>query len=470
MMWAHGGARPALGVCRRGSSVWAAIAAKKEPAQLQPQQQQQQPWRPPPKDTYSKGGAEAAGLPEPQAGIPLWIANALDKGRRPDRMGARKADLPWPGVETSKSIQVAEVESDTGVTFWSPKRAERPEDALVLTDFTWEDDINPVLSHGDDRQPVFYDGSYVFTDGGKVVQRTTRDKYSLEGDSEVRSALTNEISFRTRELIEPNTVAYLEMHLQFACLHFGYGIWDAEAFNPRHWIGYEKGSVGTWEDGRLGTREGYEYARVLKPFDDAGVLLYSPPGEKTAKVLFMNNGKPSGKVITIPKAKYGWYFGVSMINYHTGGARAAITQHPVHTGDAMRWLAKLEYGDDEDFDDIFDMENFKREEVVQPYCRNRWNPYHVCSGKCKEASERLYVNDDEFGKPQPSSDLPMKPSWLRRPEDPRNFGPHRKGSWRHVRGEFGERYYKTTSVDRFKNGKSMRTKKSYWNLGNMSYS
>ena len=499
--------RTACSACRRHASAWASMK-KKGPETSSPSSSSSSSssapstaWRPPPKaaqpvhpEMHEESSLEA------MPGNELTFSPTPPDMPTPfDRMSVRKGDLPWPYIETSKSVQIIETQAQQGVIIWTPPKDQddiREEESLIQTDFCWENDVNPVESMMRDaegnmleRTPtVDYESAYRFEEGNKLVERyaffdiigdptnrhpspffyhltylvapfqprfllpkiltnnrTIRRKDNVAYGA-LRPSTTENVTFRTRERIPRDGVAYFESNVSASCLHFGFGITETTAFHPRRWVGYERGSWGHYEDGRIGTLNDERRGRVVKVRDDVGVLVYSPPEEDIARILFFKNEEPSGEVIEIPKSDAGWYFSFTLIGYHYGGAHARITSNPAMVDTALMWLGREMHPEDEDFQARAEGEVFDSA-VTQPFCKNRHNPYHLCSHFCREPapSTTPTVVEGHTGKLSENDELPFRPGYLKG-EGQNSSAKDNRGKWK-FSFISGHRNFQTNGMD-----------------------
>eukprot|EP01061_Rhynchopus_euleeides_P035286 TRINITY_DN59450_c0_g1_i1.p1 TRINITY_DN59450_c0_g1~~TRINITY_DN59450_c0_g1_i1.p1 ORF type:complete len:498 (+),score=125.51 TRINITY_DN59450_c0_g1_i1:166-1494(+) len=376
-----------------------------------------------------------------------------------DRMAVRKAELPWPYVKTSKSVQIVDTDGTLGVNYWSPpqEKAEiEAEEALIQTRFQWEPDVNPVramqLESGEEQVPhINYTDSYYFQEGNHLILREVKRKDGHQMTSN-RKPTTDLVSFRTKQRIPRDGVAYMEMHILASCLHFGVGITEVDQFHPRRWVGYEKGSYGHWEDGRIGTTGAHGMVhdgRKLKPHDDFGVLIYSPPEEDVARLLFFKNEEPSGKIVEVPKNDDGWYFHLTMIGYHHGGAGMRISREPHMVNHVLEWLGRLMHPEDEDFRQRETQDVFESV-VLQPFCKNRFNPFHLCNSHCRTPGPYADpgVAEGHMGQLSPNDQIVYKPTHLvQGPSTNTHSAKDRRGKWGWNQTDGGHRNWRVGRHD-----------------------
>eukprot|EP01062_Namystynia_karyoxenos_P056342 TRINITY_DN47294_c0_g1_i1.p1 TRINITY_DN47294_c0_g1~~TRINITY_DN47294_c0_g1_i1.p1 ORF type:complete len:538 (+),score=123.55 TRINITY_DN47294_c0_g1_i1:68-1615(+) len=404
---------------------------------------------PPPQPLPSLSGRAVADVPAPAR--PRQEPDPdFDKPPYPPRLVHREADLPWPYVETPNSVQIVDAGSrQQWPTYWKPRKAamsgaEEEDNHGIRVNFHWEEDPNPVSCLPAESpygsSTVNYHNAFVFRDGHKLVERAC-DEFGFKGSGSYRSVTAKEVTVRTRErILGPGCTAYLEMHLTHSCLHFGFGLVEAQRFNPYAWLGHHVGSWSWFEDGRIGGLNNYELGRVFKTWDNVGVIFYQPPPGREArssgsadpqrpdaKLLFLRNGEPAGDVITIPHNEAGWYFATTMISHHGSFARASISPRPKGAQKALEHLGKIVFPDDADFADSDS--NWQRE-VYQPYCPNRWNPYHVCGSKCRTPQAHMVADNDPNGRPtlaMPSVRSPWK--YFRKGNMFQDVSPEAHGVW-----------------------------------------
>ena len=263
------------------------------------------------------------------------------------------------------------------------------------------------------------------------------------------------------------------MRMLSSALHFGLGVVETDSFHPEKWVGYHEGSVAHYDDGRLGTAGAYAHARKMKINDDIGVLVYSPPEEEDCIILFFKNEEPSGQPIRVKKNEKGWHFAITMIGYHYGGAACRISQTPAMAGLALKQLGKLLHPEDDDFHEEEKGEVYETA-VIQPFCRNRKNPYHICNARCREVSPIALSETptDHFGKALPSNEVEATPSYLKWASHPGIKTAHKNGVWGFVWKD-GYKMYKSHAIDVMKvnpnKDKPSRTKAAPHNKGNMRF-
>ena len=454
---------------RRCQSVWAKMRKSES---LTSEEISLSGWSPPPK---SASPPEIVAVVEDQTNYTEpGMMNILQLEQEAsvvdvDVMGPlRMTDPPWPHIKTPNSVQIdfqTEYDNELGIPFWGDVQRQqetKEENDIIILDHRWEP--RPFFDDSID-----YTVSYAFKDTYKMVGRETGER-EFKGSGVFHETATRLVSIRTNKRIQSGDLAYFEITCQSSSLNFGIGIVEAPAFEPTKWLGYYDKSFGYFENGRIGSPDDHHYGRVIKVGDIIGCVLLCDPEKKSFQALFFKNGQPSGELIKIPKSEVGYYFGTTMASYHTGKSTCKINAEPDYLEESLEYFGRISDGSDVDFDAEIPSYEVKH---IQPLCRNRKNPFHVCSNMCRElAPYYMTPQQDEFGKPSLITEpLSKSPSWTKQAGAGRGAGGD--GVWKFVGRQDGKGRkflnYKHIDIDAVPKGKPSMYKAARWNLKNMRY-